>query len=303
MFGYTVPLYSRLSPSGLRSYRRYYCETCHQLRSGFGLLSTGAVNYDMTFNTIIMNSVTDGVKDLKITDDSLFCVFKRPGTDSEIFRKMAAYTVLLTKWELVDDELDKPSVKSTLASIALGKAITKAERLFPEYDEAVGRGFEGLRRMEESQCSDPIMMGTEFGRSLSFALKDISGKDAEGIEELFTDLTAIVYLMDAIDDLDSDFMDGTYNPLLSGYERYVNKETFVNDNMYMLTGMLNRALGDLQYSYSQVRRHMAMDTELTDNIVYFGIPQSAKSVMNCSCIAKPSVKNACDSRLKRKAAY
>lgn len=302
MFGYTVPLYSRLSPSGLTSYRRYYCETCHQLRHGFGLISTLAVNYDMTFNTIIMNSVTGGPCDIPQTDP-LFCVLRKTGTDSEIFGKMAAYTVLLTKWELVDDDMDKPSVKSSIASVALGRAIAKAERMYPEYDEAVGRGFEELRRMEERKCDDPVLMGNRFGKALVYALKDISGSDDGSLEGLFVNLTTMVYLMDAVDDLEADYMDGTYNPLLTGYGRFVNKESFINDNLYELTDMMNQVLGNLQMDYSMVRKTMTIDTDLTDNIIYYGIPQSAKSVMSCNCSAKPSLKNACDARLKRNATY
>lgn len=302
MFGYTVPLYSRLSPTDLSSYRRYYCETCHQLKKGFGILSTAAVNYDMTFNTIIMNSVTGSAEDIRPTGSSPLCVFKKPGTDSELFRKMAAYTILLTKWELVDDDLDKPSLKSKMGSVALGKAIAKAERMYPEYDEAVGKGFDGLRKMEKAECTDPILMGRTFGRSLSFALKDIVGTEDKDLEGLFTGLTAVVYIMDAVDDLDEDYMDGTYNPFLVG-RPFINKDDFINANVYELSELLNKAIGDLQYDYSYVRRTMSTDIELTDNIVYYGIPQSARSVMSCSCMSKPTMKNMCDSRLKRNASY
>ena len=74
MFGYTVPLYQRMSARNLDDYQRYYCETCHQLRSQFGLVSTAAVNYDMTFNTIILNSVRDGDNSFPGTPKSVGCV-------------------------------------------------------------------------------------------------------------------------------------------------------------------------------------------------------------------------------------
>ncbi|MCL2510138.1 MAG: DUF5685 family protein, partial [Methanomassiliicoccaceae archaeon] len=188
-----------MSPSDLSAYRRYYCETCHQLRSGFGIVSTSAVNYDMTFNTIIMNSFTGAVPYFEDTRNAILCVLKDPKADSDLFRKMAAYTILLTKWELVDDLYDKPSIKSNAASLLLGRAISKAERSFPEYDEAVGKGFEELRGMEEEGCRDALKMGEAFGRSLSFALKDMAGEKAgKDLEDIFTHLSASVYLMDAI---------------------------------------------------------------------------------------------------------
>jgi len=303
MFGYTVPLYMKMSHTDLFTYRRYYCETCHQLRSEFGIMSTSAVNYDMTFNTIIMNSLISDTPYFEGTN-SIFCVLKKPKADSDLFRKMAAYTILLTKWELVDDSLDKPSVKSNAASLMLGRAIQKAERSYPEYDDVVGKGFEELRKMEDSQCGDAVMMGETFGRSLSYALKDMAGEKAgKDLEELFTNLSASVYLMDAIDDLDQDYLDGTYNPLFVGKKQFRNKKQFIEDNLYELSDSLNRVIGNLQTSYSAVREQMAFDVGVSDNIVYYGIPDSAKKVLTGSSEAKATIKNAFESRKKRNASY
>ena len=304
MFGYTVPFYMKMSPTDLSTYKRYYCETCHQLKSEYGLISTSAVNYDMTFNTIIMNSFLGDTRYFEGTKTSPFCAFKDPKADSELFRKMAAYTILLTKWELVDDKYDEPSMKSNAASLMLGKAISKAERKYPEYDEAVGKGFEKLRKMEESECRDAILMGKTFGRYLAFALKDIAGEDeGEELGTLFTDLGTAVYLMDAVDDLDQDFLDGTYNPLLSDDKHFVNKTQFINENTYVLTDSLNAVIGDLQTSYSSIRKKMKFDIGVSDNIVYYGIPDSAKNVMTGFSQAKASIKNAFEGRKKRNASY
>jgi hypothetical protein len=213
---------------------------------------------------------------------------------------MAAYTILLTKWELVDDSLDKPSVKSNAASLMLGRAISKAEKEHPKYDKAVGKGFEELKKMEDSGCADAVRMGESFGRSLSFALKDMAG---EGLEDLFTHLGASVYLMDAIDDLDQDYLDGTYNPFLTDDEMFRNKMQFICDNLYELSDSLSGVIGKLQTAYSAVREQLTIDVGVSDNIVYHGIPDSAKRVMSGSSEAKATVKDIFDGRRKRNASY
>lgn len=303
MFGYTVPLYTKMSPSDLETYRRYYCETCHQLKEEFGIISTSAVNYDMTFNTIILNSFTRGIQKFEGTKASPLCVFRNPKADSDLFRKMAAYTILLTKWELVDDSFDKPSIKSNTASLVLGRAISKAEKAYPEYDDAVGKGFEELRKMEELGCSDAELMGRTFGRSLSFALKDIAGEKADDLGDIFTDLSAAVYLMDAVDDLDQDYLDGTYNPLLVEDKPFRNKKQFIDDHLYELSDIINKVIGDLQRSYSAVKEQLAFDVGVSDNIIYHGIPESAKNVMLGTSQAKASLKNLFEGRRKRNASY
>ena len=298
MLGYTLPQYNRLSPADNRVYRRYYCEGCHQLRKGFGITSTLTVNYDMTFNTILLNSIAGDVLDFEGTTSKL-CVLDRPKADSDLLRKMAAYTLILTKWELHDDETDKPSIKSKAASVALGKGIEKAVSMYPEYDRMVGEGFANLHDLEMRGCKDAVLMGRTFGEGLIGALRDIAGNHAsDDLDNVFRQLSTVVYLMDAIDDLDEDYMAGTYNPLLPE-TGFINASDYRLKKVYDLTEMLNREIGLLQESYSKVRPQMRSGTGICDNIVYFGIPSSAKKVMMGSSTAKTSVKNILDNRKER----
>ena len=319
MLGYTTPLYSRMSAPDLADYRRYYCETCHELRRGFGLFSTAAVNYDMTFNTVLLNSLSGDVLDFIPTKNGPACVFRGPYAESDVMRKMAGYTILLTKWELVDDNYDKPSKRNKFISLALNRAIRKAESLYPEYDSTVGEGYTRLRQMELDGCTDPVRMGSEFGLALSKSLEDIAGNPSDGhLRELFVNLTSIVYLMDAVDDLDKDYMDNTYNPFLARYSdfmekrgaecenkecrcsnTYTNRNSFVNENLYEITDMMNSVITDLQTSYSFVRKKMRSSVGVTDNIVMHGIPESAKNVVTGRSSAKTGVKDLMDSHKER----
>lgn len=300
MFGYTVPAYGRLSPADLSRYRRYYCEGCHQLRAGFGLTGTLTVNYDMTFNTILLCGLAGGPLDIGRTERTL-CVLEDPKTDSGLMRSMAAYTLILTKWELYDDDTDDPSVKNKFISLTLNRAIEKAVRMYPEYDDMVGRGFEDLRKLELSGCRDARLMGRTFGKGLIGALEDIAG-DAytDDLGELFTELSTAVYIMDAIDDLDEDFMEGTYNPLLPE-TGFVNARSFIDSDMFRITGLVNETLGELQGRYVRVRPSMKGNVSLCDNIVYFGIPESARKVISGNAQAKASIKNIMSNRRARTA--
>ena len=298
MFGYTVPSYSRLSPADNSAYRRYYCEGCHQLRDGFGLTGALTVNYDMTFNTILLHGLSGEPVDFEGTTRRI-CVLERHKADSELMRRMAAYTLILTKWELYDDETDLPSTKTRLISTVLGRAIGKAASEFPEYDAMVGEGFSKLRSMELDGCRDAVLMGRTFGEGLVGPLEDIAGDSySDDLGKLFVELSAAVYLMDAVDDLDEDYMDGTYNPLLpkSGYK---NARSFVDANVYSIASMMNGVIGSLQRSYSIVRGSMKGNQSICDNIVYFGIPESAKKVMVGDTEKKASIKNVFSKRKDR----
>ena len=298
MFGYIVPSYSKILPQDLSRYRRYYCEGCHQLRDGFGLQGTLTVSYDMTFNTILLAGIMGEGIDFEGTSRRI-CVLDHSKSGSAMMEKMAAYTLILTKWELYDDETDKPSLKTKLISAGLGKAIEKASKLYPEYDEAVGKGFRNLRSLELDGCRDARLMGTGFGKGLSEPLRDIAGDYARPeLDTVFEELTAAVYIMDAVDDLNDDFMDGTYNPFLpeSGF---VNAGKFINSNIYEFTDIFGTTIGNLQDAYGKIRPGMKGNVSLCDNIVLHGIPESARKVLSGDARAKASVKNILSNRRER----
>ena len=81
MFGYTVPSYGRLSPADFRLYRKYYCEGCHQLKGWYGLRGAATVNFDMTFNTILLNGIVGDVLEFEGTSKTI-CVLEDPHADS-----------------------------------------------------------------------------------------------------------------------------------------------------------------------------------------------------------------------------
>lgn len=298
MFGYTIPAYSRLAPTDLKLYRKYYCEGCHQLRDGFGLTGTLTVNFDMTFNTILLNGIMGEALEFDGTTRTV-CVLDKPKADSDMMRKMAAYTLILTKWELYDDETDKPSIKTKFVSLALNRAIERAVSRFPEYDSMVGDGFSALRDLELSGCRDARRMGTTFGRGLIGPLGDIAGEfSSRDLDDVFVELSTAVYLMDAVDDLEDDYMDGTYNPLLPE-EGFINRDDFMRRHVYDVADVMNTTIGSLQASYSRARRSMTGHQSLCDNIVYYGIPESARKVMTGEARAKASVKNVLTNRKER----
>ena len=301
MLGYIMPAYGRLSPFDFALYRKYYCEGCHHLRDGFGLRGTLTVNYDMTFNTILLNGIAGTVTDFEGTSRKL-CVLERPHADSDLMRAMAAYTLIIAKWELADDENDKPSARSRIMSEVLSKAISRAVDEYPDFDDAVGDGFRRLLELEESDSRDAISIGREFGRYLAVPLRTIAGdRSSSDLDDVFANLTAAVYVMDAIDDLDDDFMDGTFNPYLPRDGVFVNSRDFISSHLYDLTSDVNSVIGSVQGPYSRARAGMKAHASLCDNIVYYGIPESASKVLRGESEAKASVKNLISRRKERMA--
>ena len=171
--------------------------------------------------------------------------------------------------------------------------------MHPDYDVMVGKGFRELRKLELDGCRDARLMGRTFGRGLIGAMEDIAGDCyTPELGELFTELSTAVYVMDAMDDLDEDFMEGTYNPFLPD-SGFVNARRLIDSDIFRFTGIVNETVGSLQSNYSKVRPAMRGNVSLCDNIVYYGIPESARKVISGNAQAKASIKNVFSNRNAR----
>jgi hypothetical protein len=254
----------------------------------------------MTFNSIVLNALSpSGVKEQN-TRNGMICVFGK-AIESELLKKVAGYTILLTKWELEDDLYDLPNLRSKAASLALGRAIRRSERSYPEYDECVAKGFEELKKMEQNGNDDPVVIGKRFASSLIPAMADIAGDIwSQDLEKLFIGLGTAVYVMDAVDDLDEDYLNDTFNPFLIGCDDYVNKTTFIQKNVYLITDMISSVMKEIKEPYMAIRDTMRFHHGIADNIILRGIPDSAKRVISCECNSRPSIRNSFSSRVLRR---
>lgn len=282
MFGYTVPVENILDQDDRRIYRSYYCETCHHLKEEYGFASTLTVNYEMTFMNLFFNSVFDDGMLIDGKPGGLFCIFRKSACGNEMMHAMAAYTVLVANNSLIDDVADdSDTLRGKLGLLWLNRAITKAKNEFPEYDRCILNGYEKLRIAEKDKNNDPFKMGTLSSQSLidvmRLMLKERLDRD---IEELFRGFGIWVYIMDAVEDLDDDFRDGTYNPFLVGVGNYVNKRKFIKDNIFTIGETMGEAIKKIQIQYVKLRPRLIRNAAIIDNIIYQGLPYSAQRVLH-----------------------
>lgn len=300
MFGYTFPIEPSMTADEALAYRSYYCETCHQLRDGYGVMSTVIVSYEMTFASIILNAVmSEGIRGVKPNAGKL-CVFKHSENRTALLRRLAAYTVLVANNALVDDRLDGPSMKSNLAMLWLNRSIAKAGRDFPEYDDLIMKGYGLLREKEAQGCGDPIEMGRASAASMVWVMREMNKGEWDGdLDALFENMGIWVYVMDAIEDLDDDFKEGQYNPFLAGCTDFTCGREYIEKNIYRISEILNTIVGNIQSSYRKVRERMRFNASIADNIVYEGIPVAIRRVIAGESKMQPSIRNIFAGRINR----
>ena len=300
MFGYTIPIESMLSSTDAKIYRNYYCETCHQLKQEYGFLSTAVVNYEMTFANIFLNSLLDEGVLIEQQSKGRICILRQSTGNTGLLKKLATYTVLVANNGLVDDKIDSPSLKSNLGLLTLNRAIMKAKKDCPEYDKIVMKDYEILRNSEKSNCADPIKMGQLSAQSMLDVLEMMLGEIFTGdFRELFKNIGIWVYIMDAIEDLDEDTLDGTYNPFLVGRDDFTNMKEFIQNNIYVFTDIFNGIIKNIQMSYSNMRPSLKYNQTIIDNIIYHGIPASTQRIMKGDKTMNLNIGNMISERLGR----
>ena len=301
MFGYTVPIETILSPKDRITYRNYYCETCHHLREEYGFIPTLTVNYEMTFAALFFNSILEEGERIHYVPKKHFCLIRHSASHTELMRKLTAYSILVANNSLLDDKMDDSnSLKANLGLLGLNRAIIKAKNEFPEYNEAIMKGYEKLREIEASGECDPIVMGGYSAQSMIDVLEIMLGDSFDDrMHDLFRNLGIWVYVMDAIEDLDEDKEEGTYNPFIAGNPDFKDKKDFVKNNIFPIGETMGKIVGNIQAAYSSLRNDIRYNGDILDNIIYQGIPFSAHRIIRGDKTMSLSMINMITGRMNR----
>lgn len=291
VFGYAVPVFEALSLVDRDVYKAYYCESCHQLRDGYGYVSCLATSYEMTLASLILNGISDDGTKLKKMGDKKPCFRNKAVADTELMKALAAYTVLVAESSFIDESEDSPGVGSALANLVLGKAARKAAEDFPQYAKSVRNGYRRLLEEERSGNADPVMMGLISAEPMLEVLSQMmDGKFDGPLRELFKWLGVWVYVLDAIEDLDEDYVAGNYNPFLAGLKSFPGKKVFLAENMYSIGDILGGVTGRIQGNYLSIRPAMVFNATVADNVIFHGVPNSTRKIMSGGHALKGSVK-------------
>jgi len=274
VFGYIRPLQGELKVRELERFKACYCGLCHSLGKKYGLAARFILNYELVFLSMLLWG-----EDEPVTVKQGRCIAsplckKRYCTSSEALNICAGYSVILTRWKLIDTISDEPFVKALphrLALLFLSRGYRKAARDFPEFDSNVKTELEALSRCE-----------AEFGKSLDGAADKFATilraavpmvmpeKQRRPLSEMLYHIGRWIYIIDACDDYNRDVKSGNYNPVAIQYppERNRLPDTSIPRLKTTLTHSNNLAVSAFELlpvnAWSQV----------IENMLYLGMPDA-----------------------------
>ncbi len=215
MYGYVQICKPELKFREFDEYRCHYCGLCRCLRAQFGTIGQFFLSYDLTFLTLLLDSLYEPA----CVSGKARCIAhplqKQGFTQSEVTAYAADMSLLLTAYKLQDDWQDEHSHWKLLLSKVISGKSGKVRTAYLKKAEIIEQELAALAKLERTDCRNPELPAACFGRILAEVLAFRADVWEETLRTIGFHLGKFIYLADAFDDLERDRKKGCYNPFLS----------------------------------------------------------------------------------------
>lgn len=278
MFGYVVPRKDRLSPLQLDRYKAAYCGLCHGLKQRYGFRARFLVNYDMTFLYFLLQQQQKGQEmERCFCPANPFCRKNCLPTDKTM-AYAADLCILLGCQKLEDAALDGGFFSKLGAKLALlfyRSAYRKAAGLRPMEEQAFRDCLRQLYALEQAHCGSIDRVADTFASLLKVCAASITQeRRRRPMELLLYHVGRYLYLTDALEDLPKDLKKNRYNPLR--YRYCVEDGHLRAEDKQQLMDSIDASISMAASAFELLET--GENTELLDNIIYYGLPAVLHSV-------------------------
>lgn len=275
MFGYVIPDKNNMYIKDFNVFQAYYCGLCKALAKTGSEISRLCTNYDVTFYNVLLHSLAKQ----EVRFERKLCAYngkkKVIVTPDEMSLKMADIAVLLVYYNAEDDVTD--GKKSRIAvKWALYSRKRRAAKRLPKIDALMKDSFARLNALEKDKCDSIDRVADCFATLMRDITRELIKTD-ENIDVFMYNLGRLVYLMDAVDDVQKDTEKHRYNPLLLNYGECKDKAEYLKNNEEELSFLLRSTYNKMVGCYN------AMDIVLFEgvlsNTVYLGIKMQMERLL------------------------
>lgn len=275
MFGYVIPDKNNMYVKDFNVFQAYYCGLCKALAKSGSEPTRLCTNYDTTFYNALLHSLTD----TEVTFERRLCMYngrkKTVVKTDDLTRKIADLSVLLVYYNALDDVHDgKRSRAFAVGALAARKRA--ARRRLPEADALMRECFSGLAKLEEENSADIDAVADRFASLMRDVTRTLIPTN-EDIDTFMYSLGRLVYLFDAVDDVEKDARKGRYNPLSAAYGKCTTKAEFLQNNAQELDFLLRSTYNKLVGAYNAM--HIVVSEGMLSNTVYLGIPMQMERLL------------------------
>jgi len=266
MFGYIRPYTPDLTEEEKRRYRAVYCGLCRVLNEKYALAGRMALNYEMTFLILLLNSLYEPEEEEREAACPPHPVKKHREHISSFTHYAADMTVALTYHKALDDWMDERKTTGKVYAGLLKKHYEAVKEKWPGACGCIEECLRGIHEVEKDESGQPEKAADLSGRMLGaiFAVKQDFFQPQ--MSALGYCLGKCIYIMDAAVDYERDVKKGCFNPL-------PGMQASPEDARELLTQPLGQAAEIFE------RLPLVKDMGILRNILYSGVWQEYNETM------------------------
>lgn len=284
MFGYVIPDKQNMYIKDFNVFQGYYCGLCRALGKTGGPLTRLCTNYDVTFYSVLLHSIAGVEPKIESKYCALTCKKKPMIEVDDLSKKAADIAVLLTYYNVVDDIEDGKKSRLAIKWRLHNRKRAAAKRL-PEVDALMKREFSRLSALEKSNSSNI----DEVADCTAVVMRDMTKllvKTDENVDLFTYNLGRLIYLLDAIDDIEEDSKKGRYNVVVNNFGKCTEKSDYLAENGEELSFLLKSTYNRMVESYNNM--DIKVGEGVLSNTIYLGldlqIERMLKGVEKCQKI-------------------
>lgn len=275
MFGYVIPDKQNMYIKDFNVFQAYYCGLCKTLGKTGSQITRLCTNYDVTFYNVLLHALTKQ----EVKFERKLCAYngkKKVFVEAdEMSRAMADIAVMLVYYNAEDDVTDGKKSRILIKwRLALRKS--KAAKRHKDIDKLMKESFASLNALEKDKCKSIDRVADCFAS----LMRDITRcliKTDDTIDTFMYNLGRLVYLLDAVDDVEKDSKKKRYNPLLLNYGECADKAVYLEKWQDEMAFLLNSTYNKIVGAYNEM--DITLYEGVLSNTVYLGLKMQIERLL------------------------
>ncbi len=278
MFGYIKVYKPEMKIKEYEVYKGIYCSLCKQLGKDYGLFSRMILNYDFTFLALCLMAINDDEIKLK-NSHCTFCAMKKClscTTPDKTLEYSAAITIITAYYKILDNYNDGKITEKTQSALLLPYFKTKfkkANKKFPKISEIIRKQMESQKNVEKIKTDSIDIAADASSKAMGEIISSFFPEYKKNVLYRFGYcLGRFVYISDALDDLEKDSKNNSYNAFLSKSKDLDFKE--IREKSFSI---LDTTADELAKAYELIDFHRFKP--IIDNVIYYGLDLTINKVL------------------------
>lgn len=303
MLGYVKIDKGELKVREYEVYCGYYCGICKSIGRRYGQLPRMALSYDAAFLAILLASIEDA-PDAPLQEH---CVVHPIKKKTMIYNRAVDYAgdvmLLLAWYKLLDDAKDENRFYAKATMVLLRSIYRYLRKQYPDLCKGIEENLAKLASLEQAKCDSIDQAADAFSQIMKIIFQEgvrtLYEADAVTIEpehpakehadpqslietagQIGWHLGKWIYLIDAVDDIEENLKNGSYNPLLYRFSYDASSET--------PEAFRNRIEPDLRFNlfhYLAIASNSLQELPLQknkgilENILYLGMNRKTEEII------------------------